>query len=446
MRGVLIAAPASGQGKTTITLGLLRALRDRGVRVASGKSGPDYIDPGFHLAATGRPCVTLDAWAASAHGLRGRAAMHHVWAPLEPTPGGPITSPEFAELLVVEGAMGAFDGAISRAGPGKGASAGVAVALGVPMILVVDVSHMAQSAGALVQGFSTWARDAGTDIAGVILNRVGSEKHLSTARRAVEGVCPVLGAVPRDNGLTMPSRHLGLVQAQERDDLEELITGCARLIEETCDVDAIKALATPTGSGTECRIPPLGQRIAVAQDRAFGFAYWHMLEDWRAAGAEIAAFSPLADEAPASDADAVFLPGGYPELHGGVLAGADRFQCGLRAAAGRGALVYGECGGYMVLGEGLIDGDGVRHQMVGLLPLETSFAERRRNLGYRRLECLAGPWTGPMMGHEFHYATTLRAEGPPLYKARDAAGAELAPMGLLRGQVMGSFAHVIECG
>ena len=432
MKGLVIAAPASGQGKTTVTLGLLRALRDRGVQVASGKSGPDYIDPGFHRAATGRPCVTLDAWAAGADAVRGRAQMHG--------------REGATDLLVVEAAMGAFDGAVSPTGPGRGSAADVAVALGVPMILVVDVSHMAQSAGAVVQGFAHWAREAGTGIAGVILNRVGSEKHLSMARRAVEAVCPVLGAVPRHDGLTVPSRHLGLVQAEERDGLEGLIAHAAQVIGETCDLKAIQQVAADVGDGTGLAIPPLGQRIAVAQDRAFGFAYWHMLEDWRAAGAEVLPFSPLGDEAPDATADAVFLPGGYPELHGGTLSAASTFLAGLRDAAGRGTLIHGECGGYMVLGEGLVDAEGVRHRMAGLLPLETSFAARRLHLGYRRLDCLAGPWKGSVRCHEFHYATTLRAEGEPLYLAQDAAGTDLPPMGLVAGRVMGSFAHVIERG
>ncbi|MEM7190160.1 MAG: cobyrinate a,c-diamide synthase [Pseudomonadota bacterium] len=445
MRGVLIAAPASGQGKTTVTLGLLRALRDQGVRVASGKSGPDYIDPAFHAAATGRPCVTLDAWAASASALRGRAAMQAIWEMPTQLAGGPATSPSFTELLVVEGAMGAFDGAVSRGGPGKGSAAELAAALGVPMVLVVDISHMAQSAGALVAGMAEWAREAGTDIAGVILNRVGSERHLGMARRAVSATCPVLGAIPRDPQLTVPSRHLGLLQAQEHGDLEALISRAAACVAENCDMDALRAIASPIDNGTSRSIPPLGQRIAVAFDTAFSFAYWHMLQDWRDQGAEILTFSPLANEAPDA-ADAVFLPGGYPELHAGQLATADRFMGGMRSAAGNGALIYGECGGYMVLGQALIDADGHRHRMLGLLDLETSFADRRLHLGYRQLTLNYGPWAGPVNAHEFHYAATVSAKGAPLGHAKDAAGTDLGPVGLIAGNVMGSFVHAIEMG
>jgi cobyrinic acid a,c-diamide synthase len=169
-----------------------------------------------------------------------------------------------------------------------------------------------------------------------------------------------------------------------------------------------------------------------------------MLGDWRAAGAEILAFSPLADRPPDRSADAVFLPGGYPELHAGRISDALSFQAGMRAAADRGAAIYGECGGFMVLGEGLVDAEGTRHAMLGLLGLETSVARPGRVLGYRRLAPLAGPWPGPLAGHEFHTAVTIRAEGAPLFRVQDAAGADLGTAGLAAGRVSGSFAHVIE--
>jgi cobyrinic acid a,c-diamide synthase len=182
--------------------------------------------------------------------------------------------------------------------------------------------------------------------------------------------------------------------------------------------------------------------IAVAQDRAFGFAYPHMLADWRAAGAELRMFSPLADE-PVPEAGFVFLPGGYPELHAGRLSGARTFMQSLRHAA-QSSEIYGECGGYMTLGDGLIDADGTRHAMAGLLPLETSFATRKLHLGYRRLTAPDGPFRGAWTGHEFHYASTLRVDGPPLFAARDAEGTALPDMGLRMGRVSGSFAHLIE--
>lgn len=430
MRGLVISAPASGTGKTTVTLGLLAALRRRGLPVVSAKSGPDYIDTAFHAAATGMPCTTLDAWAANADQLRARARRQ---------PGS---------HLVIEGAMGLFDGASEQDHPlGTGSTADVAAALKLPVILVLDVARMGQGAAAVVAGLAGFREDV--HVAGVILNRLGSARHERIVRDAVETVLPVLGALPRRDDLDLPSRHLGLVQAGEQVDLQAFINRAAAWMDQGCDIDAILADAAllHAPSDPPAHIEPLGQRIAVARDLAFGFAYAHMLDDWRALGAEIFMFSPLADEGPAKGVEAVFLPGGYPELHAGKLAAAATFRTDMERAATDGALIYGECGGYMALGEGLVDPQGTRHRMLGLLRLETSFAERQRHLGYRQLSALGGlPWHGVLRGHEFHYATTLRAEGDPLFLAHDSEGADLGPIGLHRGRVMGSFAHVIEVG
>ena len=262
-------------------------------------------------------------------------------------------------------------------------------------------------------------------------------------RAALAGGPPVLGALPRREDLAHPSRHLGLVQAEERADLTEFLGRAADAAQAGVDLDALAALAAPLpGPGPARPLPPPAGRIAVARDAAFAFAYPHLLADWSAAGAEILPFSPLADEAPDPSAGFVWLPGGYPELHAGRLAAARTFLRGLRAHEGE---IYGECGGYMVLGDGLTDADGRRHAMAGLLRLETSFAERRLHLGYRHARAEAGPLTGRWAAHEFHYAATLRAEGAPLFASvRDAAGAELGPAGLRRGRVSGSFLHLID--
>jgi cobyrinic acid a,c-diamide synthase len=283
----------------------------------------------------------------------------------------------------------------------------------------------------------------------VILNRLGSARHEAMVRGAVETVLPVLGALRQRDYLELPSRHLGLVQAGERDDLVAFIGRAADWVDEGCDLDAILADAAYVhgDDAPPIHMEPLGQCIAVARDSAFSFSYTHMLDDWRALGAELSFFSPLAGEGPGHGVDAVFLPGGYPELHAGKLAGAEEFRAGMVRAVRDGALIYGECGGYMVLGEGLVDADGARHRMLGLLRLETSFAEPRRHLGYRRLSTLGGlPWHGVLRGHEFHYAATVRAEGDPLFLAHDAEGADLGEVGLRSGRVMGSFCHVIEAG
>jgi cobyrinic acid a,c-diamide synthase len=429
MMGFLVAAPHSGSGKTTVTLGLLRALRDRGVALAPAKAGPDYIDPAFHTEAAGETCINLDPWAMRPDLLRILATRHAAGD----------------RLLAVEGMMGLYDSAAN----GEGSPADLAALLGLPVVFVVDCARMAHSIAALVAGFNDFRSDV--LIAGVILNRIGSARHEQMLRDALDpsGI-PVLGAVRHDPSLALPSRHLGLVQAREHENLDRFITDAAFAMTVSLDLDRIAALTTMTGDGEVTagvpRLPPLGQRIAVARDAAFAFSYPHVLRGWQRQGAEISFFSPLADEAPAEDADAVYLPGGYPELNAGKIAAAEGFLSGLRAAAGAGKPVYGECGGYMVLGEGLIDADGARHAMAGLLPVVTSYAKRKRHLGYRRLAPLAAsPWALPLTAHEFHYSTLIsEGEGERLFSAADARGADLGPMGLRRGSVAGSYMHVID--
>ncbi|EPX78939.1 cobyrinate a,c-diamide synthase [Litoreibacter arenae] len=414
--GLLIAAPSSGSGKTTVTLGLLRALARRGA-VGGAKSGPDYIDPRFHEAACGKPCYNLDAWAMQPDRIRSLAQA-----------GG--------DFLVVEGAMGLFDGAMPD---GKGSAADVAEILGIPVVLVVDGSGMGQSAAAIAEGFARHRK--GVHVAGVILNKVASARHEAMLRRHFPAYMPVLGALPRRTDLAHPSRHLGLVQASERPDLEAWLDAVADMIEGHVDLDALPSSAVKNAANQPITRLPYA-RIAVAQDEAFAFAYPHLLDEWRAGGMQITTFSPLKNE-PVPPCDMIFLPGGYPELHAGTLAGNSNFMDSLRKTS-QTTDIYGECGGYMILGETLTDANGTGHKMAGLLPLHTSFAERRLHLGYRTLSATQGPMKGEFKGHEFHYATTLKAEGEPLFHATDAEGTTLPPMGLRQGRVCGSFAHVID--
>jgi cobyrinic acid a,c-diamide synthase len=437
--GLIIAAPASGSGKTVVTLGLLRALGNAGVNVASAKAGPDYIDPVFHRFATGRACVNLDPWA-----MRPATLTRLI---TEQSAG--------TDLLVAEGVMGLFDGVNLPGRPDAGSTADLAALTGWPVVLVVDASRQAASVGALVAGFARHRDDV--DVAGVIFNRVASEAHSAVLHAAVVQATPglaVLGALPRNSALTLPERHLGLVPAGEHEDLESFLETAASIADHSIGLAALQGLARParcvdTGSDVPPPLPPLGQRIAVAQDAAFSFSYSALLDAWRNEGAEILPFSPLAGEAPTAHADAVYLPGGYPELHAGELTAATAFFDGLRAAAARDAFIFGECGGYMVLGERLTDGDGVTHKMAGLLPVETSFAERRLHLGYRVAtladESPLGEKGTAFRGHEFHYATVVR-EGPgrPLFEAASAAGADLGPCGRVEGSVSGSFIHLID--
>lgn len=425
-KGLILAAPTSGAGKTTLTLALLKALKSRGIGVSSAKVGPDYIDPAFHAAASGHACVNLDGFAMRPALLRELAARQA----------------QDTELLVIEGVMGLFDGAAD----GSGSTADLAALLKLPVVLVVDAAKQSQSVAALVRGFRGHRDDV--TVAGVILNRIGSPRHREMIERALQGIgMPVLGAVPRSEALTLPERHLGLVQAGEHGDLAAFLEAAADHVAAHVDLDALAKIAMPIApADAAVKLPPLGQRIAVARDVAFAFSYPHMLDGWRDEGTELSFFSPLADEAPDGSADAVFLPGGYPELHAGKLAAATNFKGGMRLAAEHGALIYGECGGYMTLGSTLIDAEGIGHEMLDLLPLVTSFRERKLHLGYRRLTPLAElPFDTELTAHEFHYASIVSEGGAErLFSARDALGEERPAMGLRKGRVMGSFAHVID--
>lgn len=445
--GLILAAPATGSGKTTVTLGLLRALRRRGGAIAAFKVGPDYIDPAFHSAALNDPtraCINLDGWAMSDAVIGGLLGIHA----------------RDAALVIGEGVMGLFDGAKGVQGRGDGSTADLAARLSLPVILVINAKGQGVSLAATVRGFATHRADV--TVAGIILNRVSNDSHAALLRDALAQLdprMPLLGCLPDDPALALPSRHLGLVQAREHATLDRFIDHAADMVARHIDLDTVTAIARPLhidgARGT--LLPPLGQRIAVARDEAFAFAYPAMIEGWRRAGTEISFFSPLADEAAHENADAVFLPGGYPELHAGRLAGNRRSLASLRQAANRGAFVYGECGGYMLLGERLTDADGHTHAMAGLLPLATSFAQRRLHLGYRQaVSATANSPFGRLgrawRGHEFHYASIV-SEGPnnkpaeggaeALLHTTDAAGNSLGFQGLRRGSTMGSFVHLI---
>jgi cobyrinic acid a,c-diamide synthase len=434
VRGLILAAPASGNGKTLVTAGLLLHLRRRGTRVAAAKAGPDFIDPTFHAFASGRPSVNLDPWAMRPEILAGLVAALDAES----------------DFVLCEGVMGLFDG--TGADGEAGSTAELAEITGWPVVLVVDARGQGASIAALLRGFANHRPEL--PLAGVILNRVASERHRALLAGAIGRHLPglaILGALPADRALALPSRHLGLIPAGESCMAEAVIERAAAQIGACLDIDKLLDLARPSvlaGRAQTVSIPPLGHRIAVASDDAFRFIYPALLEGWRRAGAELSFFSPLADQGPDLTADAVYLPGGYPELWPGRLAAADAFRAGLRRAAAQGKPIYGECGGYMVLGEALIDADGRRQPMAGLLPVVTSFAERRRSLGYRCATLLAD---GPLgragsrfRCHEFHYATVQQETGDRLWSISDAAGTDLGAGGIRQGSVFGSFLHLID--
>ena len=431
--GLLIAAPRSGSGKTTVTLGLLRAFARAGTAVQPFKCGPDYIDTAFHSAAAGRTSYNLDSWSMS-----------------EATLASIASAADGAELSIAEGLMGLFDGVATPGRSGDGSSAGLAAIFGWPVVLVLDVSGQSQSAAATALGFARMREDI--SIAGVILNRIGSPRHERLIRGAMDAVgINVLGALPRRGDLILPERHLGLVQAEETADLDARIEALADFVEAHVNMDALRALAggrsilTPVDSGTDVFAGI--RHIALARDAAFTFVYPHLLKRWQDAGVAVSTFSPLADEPP-PPADLCWLPGGYPELHAAKFAAASRFKQGLRDFA-RHAPVHGECGGYMVLGTTLTSADGVDHAMTGLLGLETSFAKRSMHLGYRhatlRTPTAFARAGSRFFGHEFHYASvTTHGDDEPLYDAVDANGEPVRETGTRRGDVTGSFFHMID--
>lgn len=431
-RGLVIGAPRSGSGKTSVTIGLMRALARLGHRVRGAKSGPDYIDPGFHAAATGEPGVNLDSWAMAPDLLD-----HLIAAQAAP-----------ADFLVVESAMGLFDGIQSD--PGRsGAAAELARRYGLPTLLVLDISGQSVTSAAVAHGFATF--DPGVRIGGVVLNQVASARHEAQARAAIEarGI-PVLGAVHRNPDMAMPERHLGLVQASEHAALDAFIDRLADVMEKSLDIEAVMAMASPVAAGSgsiEHALPPPGQRIALASDAAFTFVYPHVARSWREAGAELVPFSPLADEAPDAGCDSCWLPGGYPELHPGRLAAASNFKAGLRRFAET-KPVHGECGGFMVLGQSLEDADSVTHAMMGLLGHSTSYAKRKINLGYRQAVLTKDSPIGrageSVRGHEFHYSRVIDpGQDEPLASLADGIGNALGDSGARRGHVTGTFFHAI---
>ncbi len=431
--GLMIGAPRSGAGKTSVTIGLLRALARRGRRVRGAKSGPDYIDPGFHEAATGQPGINLDSWAMAPGLLDALAAETFAGA----------------DIVVAESAMGLFDGIPAGAGR-TGAGSDLARRYRLPVLLVLDVSGQSTTAAAVAKGFATY--DPDVRIAGVVINRVGSDRHVRLCREAIEAIgLPLVGAIPRNPDMALPERHLGLIQASEHAAIEEFIERLADIMEASLDIGRIEALAATPALGRpgshDGMVAPPGQRIALARDAAFSFVYPHLARHWRDAGTEILPFSPLADEAPDASCDACWLPGGYPELHAGTLAAASRFRDGVRRFAET-KPVHGECGGYMVLGESIEDASGTRFPMLGLLGHATSFARRRMNLGYRQArllaDCSIGRVGDTVRGHEFHYASvTEPGNDIPLAEIADGTGNPLGHSGGRRGLVTGTFFHAI---
>ena len=442
MRGFLIAAPQSGSGKTAFTQALLALLHQERYDLIAAKVGPDYIDPQFLSLAAQKPCLQLDGWAMRASSRAGLIAQAEVDYP--------------HAVCIVEGVMGLFDGAAN----GQGSSADLAAEYRWPVVMVINTARQSFSVAALVQGFTRFRADV--TIAAVVLNQVGSDRHARMLLQALQQHCPdipVLATVPRHDDWIIPQRHLGLVKPDDITQHQQRQSAMAQHLRAVIDWNVLEGLMSSTSTPPALSsampqqdiilLPPPAQRIAVAYDAAFDFVYAVQLEQWRKAGAEVQLFSPLADEAPNTNTEFVLLPGGYPELYASTLAQAVQFTTGLRALAAAGVAIYGECGGYMVMGQSLETPSAAQVPMLGLLPLHFRFHHRRRALGYRQLELCGDHALGQhgqrFRAHEFHYADSIAPQPmAPLFSSRDALGEITGDCGVVHDNLSGSFQHVID--
>lgn len=398
IHGLLISAPQSGSGKTTVSLAIMSALTRRGLTVAPFKCGPDFIDPGYHRAVTGRPSINLDAWMCPEEFVR--STLDTVMASSDPA------------IAVIEGVMGLFDGI--AASSTSGSSAQIAAITGAPVVLVVNARGMAASAAALVSGFAGF--DPQVRLAGVIFNNVGSDSHAALLKEALAAHCPDIvcfGCIPRDENLAIPSRHLGLVTAEDNPLSDDFIGNLADMAERCLDLEELSGLSF----GSAVPLPEYGPkngaeppvRIAVARDPAFCFMYEDNLRLLQEAGAELALFSPLYDTTLPPGIRGIYLPGGYPELYAKQLESNAGMREAISAAVAADMPVYAECGGFVYLTEGI----GAPEQQesadfAGIFPVRCRMLPRRKALGYRQAELMEDVGIGlkgtVVRGHEFHYS------------------------------------------
>jgi cobyrinic acid a,c-diamide synthase len=435
-KGIVIAGTHSGVGKTTVSLGLMAALRRRGLRVAPFKVGPDFIDPGHHALAAGCASRNLDGWMLSREynlaAFRGAAAG--------------------ADVAVVEGVMGLFDGASGDSETGS--TAEMAKWLDLPVLLVVDASGMGRSAAALVQGFARF--DPAVRWAGVLFNNLGSPGHLAYLKDALGSnkEIPMLGGLVRDEAVALPERHLGLVTTEDHPLPADFLNRLADRLEAGVDLSRLLADLHRIEISASRQTPTLKAgaapvRIGVAQDPAFCFYYPDNLELLAAAGAELVFFSPLSAAALPRRLDGIYFGGGYPELHAERLAANEGLRREIRARSREGMPIHAECGGFMYLCRELRLSDGRGYPMCGCFPFGTAMHPRLRRLGYRKARLTADTLLGPagavLRGHEFHYSDLQAGgagEAQTVYAVSDRAGKEGPGEGYRVHNTLGSYLHL----
>jgi len=431
---IVIAGTASGVGKTSVTLGLARAFKRRGLRVQPLKVGPDYLDPTHLTMAAGTQCYNVDSWMTSPDYVRALVAKLG----------------QQSDLCLIEGVMGLYDGATPDGLAGS--TAEISMLLDAPVLLVCNAHGAARSLAAMVKGYSEF--EPGIHVAGVLANRVGSERHVRWLRTCLQsaGQPPLIGAIERDAFPHIQSRHLGLVSADQKTTDDGVFEELADVMERQIDLDSLldtAAEAAPLKSSRTLSISPVAHtRIGVARDEAFHFYYPDNLEMLRDAGAEVVFFSPLFDKALPPDLDGLIIGGGYPEEFGPSLAANTSLRCAIGGFAAKGNPIYGECGGLMYLGQELTDRAGHSHAMCGALPLSTRMLPKRKALGYVEATlaygCCLGPAGTRMRGHEFHYSEVSQADRgqlAPFLSGKRSAG-QAAPCGFAQSNVIASYIHV----
>ena len=434
---IMIAGTNSGVGKTTVTLGIMSALVQKGINVQGFKAGPDYIDPSHHTFVTGNASRNLDTW------VMGNSTCQELFA----------RSAANADISVIEGVMGLYDGSIDSTG--HGSSAHLAKILNTPVILVVNASGVAQSAGAIVMGFKEFDKEI--NLTGIILNNIGSQSHYDCIKKTIEETCSVtvLGYLKKDQDITIPERHLGLIPSEEEKINSALYEKLGQMVLETIDTDRLINRAESSGIFPDYtksifinKNGPLNVTLAIAKDNAFCFYYQDDIDLFEALGATIKRFSPLNDRCLPDDIDGIFIGGGFPELYADRLMQNESMINSILEADKRGTVIYGECGGMMYLLEKLIDCEGRSFKMSGILSGTAVMEEKRQGLGYviadvtcDNVICKKGD---TFRAHEFHWSKLQHVPDDTMfaYNTRKSNGKRTGVDGICKSNVLASYTHM----
>ena len=425
-----ISAAMTGSGKTIFTSALINTLLKKGYSISAGKVGPDYIDPTYSRSLTKRDVFNFDTWAMNENTLDNLM----------------VESSNAADFQIFEGVMGLFDGTSNQ----QSSTASFVKKYKIPVLLVIDATSQSQTLAAICKGLMSY--DPEVDFIGVVLNKVASERHfLLIDEELKKNNINVIGYLPTTPDLVFPRRHLGLHLAHQINEYKSLIDKASAVVMSNIKIDQILSLAKPLKDIRPKKDLPspinLGQKISIARDEAFSFIYDHTLYQWQKEGRELKFFSPLNDESPDKSSTGIYLPGGYPELHCETISKNKKFLESMKKAQIENKIIYGKCGGYMVLGESIFNNKNKEYKMLGFLDLITSFHERKLNLGYRKVsanhKCKYFDRKLFLTGHEYHYSTIIKEKGEPLFLEKEKT-LSTNGYGLIKKNVFGSFLHLID--